>query len=214
MVGERDREQDAVRWEQDDTAAISIPPPFNNGILQYNQLQHQHYAAMAAAAAAEDMPGRWDDDQNYGLMGGDMGGGAGTTEKGVRFPATSPTHGFSNGQLSQAPLQSAHSRYNGKSKSIRSIKCKSRKAQVSLDVEFTFCLLTSQLSNHFCGLGQMMCVDREIDRVGQSVSSFAKLFNFYRFSFCTRSLTHSFIDLFQFNSLSLSLSSSSSNKTK
>lgn len=61
MVGERDREQDAVRWEQDDTAAISIPPPFNNGILQYNQLQQQHYAAMATAAAAEDMPGHWVD---------------------------------------------------------------------------------------------------------------------------------------------------------
>lgn len=114
MVGERDREQDAVRWELEDTAAISIPPPFNNGILQYNQLQQQHYAAMAAASAAEDMPGHWDDEQNYGLMGGDgMVGGIGTTttEKGVRFPATSPTHGFSIGQLSQAPLQSAHSRY-------------------------------------------------------------------------------------------------------
>ena len=114
MVGERDHEQDAVGWDQDETAAISIPPPFNNGILQYNQLQQQHYAAMAAASAMEDMPGRWDDEQNYGLMGGDgMVGGLGTstTEKGVRFPATSPTHGFSNGQLSQAPLQRAHSRY-------------------------------------------------------------------------------------------------------
>lgn len=114
MVGERDREQDAVRWELEDTAAISIPPPFNNGILQYNQLQQQHYAAMAVASAAEDMPSHWDDEQNYGLMGGDgMVGGLGTSsaEKGVRFPATSPTHGFSNGQLSQAPLQSAHSRY-------------------------------------------------------------------------------------------------------
>jgi hypothetical protein len=113
MVGERDREQDAVRWDTDDTAAISIPPPFNNGILQYNQLQQQHYAAMAAASAAEDMAGRWEDEQSYGLMGGDgMGGlGTNTTEKGVRFPTASPTHGFSNGQLSQAPLQSTHSRY-------------------------------------------------------------------------------------------------------
>lgn len=116
MVGERDREQDAVRWEQEDTAAISIPPPFsNNGILQYNQLQQQHYAAMAAASGAEDMSGRWDDEQNFGLMGGEaMVGGFGTnsTEKGVRFPTSSPTHGFSNGQLSQAPLQSTHSRYD------------------------------------------------------------------------------------------------------
>jgi hypothetical protein len=114
MVGERDREQDAVRWELDDTAAISIPPPFNNGILQYNQHQQQHYAAMAAASAAEDMSGRWEDEQNYNLMGGDgMGGlGTSTTEKGVRFPTASPTHGgFSNGQLSQEPLQRTHSRY-------------------------------------------------------------------------------------------------------
>jgi hypothetical protein len=115
MVGERDREQDAVRWEQEDTAPISIPPPFNNnGILQYGQIQHQHYAAMAAASGAEDISGRWDDEQNYGLMGGEaMVGGFGTnsTEKGVRFPTASPTHGFSNGQLSQAPLQSTHSRY-------------------------------------------------------------------------------------------------------
>jgi hypothetical protein len=112
MVGERDREQDAVRWEQEDTAANSIPPPFNNnGILQYNQLQQQHYAAMAAASAVEDMPGRWDDEQIYGLMGGDSVGGQSTTEKGVRFPTASPTHGFSNGQLPQAPLQRTHSRY-------------------------------------------------------------------------------------------------------
>lgn len=116
MVGERDREQDAVRWEQEDTAAISIPPPFNNGILQYNQLQQQHYAAMAAAATAiEDMPeGHWEDEQNYDLMGGDNmagGVGGGTAEKGVRFPVLSPTHGFSTGQLSQAPLQRTHSRY-------------------------------------------------------------------------------------------------------
>lgn len=111
MVGERDREQDAVRWELDDTAAISIPPPFNNGILQYNQLQQQHYAAMAAAAAAEDMPGRWEDEQNYGLMGSDgiVGGldHRDSREKGVRFPASSPDIG----QLSQEPLQRTHSRY-------------------------------------------------------------------------------------------------------
>lgn len=112
MVGERDREQDAVRWELEDTAAISIPPPFNNGILQYNQLQQQHYAAMAAAAA-ETMPDRWDDEQNYGYTSGDMVGnvGVGATEKGVRFPVASPTHGLSNGQLSQTPLQRTHSRY-------------------------------------------------------------------------------------------------------
>lgn len=109
MVGERDREQEAVRWELEDTATISIPPPFNNGILQYNQLQQQHFAAMAA----ETMPSRWDNEQNYDFAGGEMVDNLGTVaaEQGVRFPVTSPTHGFSNGQLSQAPLQRTHYRY-------------------------------------------------------------------------------------------------------
>lgn len=127
MVGERDHEQqDAVRWEDiDDDAAISIPPPFNstyNGAIQQQQnhrmhqhlLQQQQYAAMLAeGGGGDDMPIHWDDEQ-MGLMGDSMGGGASVvTEKGVRFPI-SPTHaagGYSNGQLSQAPLQSLHSRY-------------------------------------------------------------------------------------------------------
>lgn len=104
MVGERDREQDAVRWKLEDTTAISIPPPFNNEILQYNLLQQQHYAAMAAAAT-ETAPDHWDDDQSFvGSLD------AGATEKGVHFPATSPTYVFSNGQIS-APMQGTQTRY-------------------------------------------------------------------------------------------------------
>lgn len=127
MVGERDHEQqDAVRWEQiEDDAAISIPPPFSssyNGAIQQQQnhrmhqhlLQQQQYAAMLAeGGGGDDMPVHWDDEQ-MGLMGDSMVGGCASvvTEKGVRFPI-SPTHGgFSNGQLSQAPLQSLHSRYD------------------------------------------------------------------------------------------------------
>lgn len=132
MVGERDREQqDAVRWEQIDDAAISIPPPFNstyNGTIphnhrhhhqqQHNLQQQQQYAAMLAGAGADggmgimsdDMASQWDDEQ-MGLMGDSMASAG--MEKGVRFPM-SPTHdeagGFFNGQLSQAPLQSVHSR--------------------------------------------------------------------------------------------------------
>jgi hypothetical protein len=132
MVGERDREQldDAVRWEELDDAAISIPPPFNstyNGAVQHNRLHHLHqqhhqqhiqsnqhqphsYAAMLAAS--EDMQSHWDDEQ-MGLMGDSMVGciGMPSIEKGVRFP-TSPTHVGYNGQLSQAPLQRTHSRYS------------------------------------------------------------------------------------------------------
>lgn len=125
MVGERDREQqqDAVRWEEIDDAAISIPPPFNssyNGTIPHNH-RHQHhilqqqqqYAMLSGGGGvglmSENMAGHWDDEQ-MGLMGDSMASGG--LEKGVRFP-DSPTHGaggFSNGQLSQAPLHSAHSR--------------------------------------------------------------------------------------------------------
>lgn len=136
MVGERDHEQqDAVRWENiDDEASISIPPPFNsnyNGALQQQQnhrmhqhfLQQQQYAAMLAEGrGTDDMQAHWDDEQ-MGLMGDSMVGGSApaTSEKGVRFP-TSPTHDddgvFFNGQLSQAPLQSLHSRYERERKNV------------------------------------------------------------------------------------------------
>ncbi|KAL7050588.1 hypothetical protein ACKWTF_004135 [Chironomus riparius] len=126
MVGERDREQqDAVRWEELDDAAISIPPPFhlsyngaphnNHRIHQQQYNQQQQYAA--AMLNSEDMQSHWDDEQ-LGLMGDSMAGcNVPSMEKGVRFPISSPTHaGYNNninntnGQLSQAPLQSAHSR--------------------------------------------------------------------------------------------------------
>lgn len=123
MVGERDRDQqDAVRWEQIDDAAISIPPPFNstyNGTIPPHNLrlqQHilQQYASRGADAGimSEDMASHWEDDEQIGLMGDSMASAG--MEKGVRFP-TSPTHeasGFFNSQLSQAPLQSVHSRYS------------------------------------------------------------------------------------------------------
>lgn len=111
MVGERDREQDALRWELEDPSAISIPPPFNHGILQLN---HQHNYATTPADAVDDLPARWDDEKNFGLTCGDsiVGGfgGANTSEKGVRFPESSPTHGYGNEQLPQESLQRTHSR--------------------------------------------------------------------------------------------------------
>lgn len=120
MVGERDREQEEVCWELDDTAVTSIPPPFNNGVLPYSKAQQQKHQQQQqqqafADAADGDAQGRWYDEKDFGLMGGEgMGGGqaANTAERGVRFPeATSPTNGFYNSQLSQAPLQNTHSRY-------------------------------------------------------------------------------------------------------
>ena len=121
MVGERDhreQQQDAVRWEQIDDAAISIPPPFNssyNGTIPHNH-RHQQYSAMLAEGAdggiSEENADHWDDHEQMGFMGDSMGMSSAGMEKGVRFP-TSPTHeaGFFNSQLSQAPLHSVHSRY-------------------------------------------------------------------------------------------------------
>lgn len=123
MVGERDREQEEVCWELEDSAVTSIPPPFNNGILPYSRAQKQKQqqqldmaaADRAMASADGDAAGHWYDEKDFGLMGGEgMVGGqaANTAERGVRFPeATSPTNGFYSSQLSQAPLQNTHSRY-------------------------------------------------------------------------------------------------------
>jgi hypothetical protein len=116
MVGERDREQqEAVRWEENiDEAAISIPPPFNtsyNGPIPHNRQQQQYASIFTGGGISDDMQGHWDDEQ-MGLMGeNNFSGAPAHMEKGVRFP-DSPSHaaGFFTGQLSQAPLQSAHSR--------------------------------------------------------------------------------------------------------
>jgi potassium voltage-gated channel Shab-related subfamily B protein 1 len=125
MVGERDRDHDAVRWEIGDRT-ITTPPPFNNnGAPQFSPLQqqqlHQQHSQLsftggggrvgsAANMCTGGLPNqavqanRWDDDQaNFG-----------TGAKEVRyapFPVSSPTHGLPNGPESQAPLQRAHSRY-------------------------------------------------------------------------------------------------------
>mgnify|MGYP003530139145 FL=1 len=108
MVGERDhreQQQDAVRWEQIDDAAISIPPPFNssyNGTIPHNH-RHQQYSAMLAEGAdggiSEENADHWDDHEQMGFMGDSMGMSSAGMEKGVRFP-TSPTHeaGFFNSQ--------------------------------------------------------------------------------------------------------------------
>lgn len=110
MVGESNKEQDALRWEID-TAAISIPPPFNNGLLQYSRFQQKPSTAIPSTANTNELPARWEDENVYSFMGGDsytVGLGSSTSEKGVRFPVSSPTH--ASDQLSQTPLQRTHSR--------------------------------------------------------------------------------------------------------
>lgn len=116
MVGERDRDHDAVRWELGDRA-ITTPPPFNNGATQYNPQQQQlSYTGTGGISGGggsitnictglqnQSVQNRWDDDPtNFGTAGKEV--------RYAPFPVTSPTHGYANGQLSQAPLQRAHSR--------------------------------------------------------------------------------------------------------
>ncbi|XP_055531656.1 uncharacterized protein LOC129722324 isoform X3 [Wyeomyia smithii] len=133
MVGDRDREREAVRWELGETT----PPPFNNG---------GPGTTMCSGSAAQG--GSFDDGgttttTNIGGMGGGAGGGSsgglggaglpsgggmvggggpgggtsggGGSSKEVRyapFPLQSPSHpaSASFAQMSQAPLQRAHSR--------------------------------------------------------------------------------------------------------
>lgn len=137
MVGDRDREREAVRWELGETT----PPPFNNG--------GPGTMCSGPGAPGSSLPGGSFDDgtinttTNIGGFGGGgsssggfggtgapggggipggggTGGGGGTSGGGgstkeVRyapFPIQSPTHPASASytQVSQAPLQRAHSR--------------------------------------------------------------------------------------------------------
>ncbi|CRK92752.1 CLUMA_CG006269, isoform A [Clunio marinus] len=100
MIGENGSDQNVLGWDQDETAAISIPPPFNNNNLQYNL----HYVTKGGNNDGKDITEQWDDDQNFGIEG--MAGGFnGTTEKGVHFPNISSANEHSNGQLYQTLLQ-------------------------------------------------------------------------------------------------------------
>ncbi|XP_062708551.1 potassium voltage-gated channel subfamily B member 2 isoform X4 [Aedes albopictus] len=132
MVGDRDREREAVRWELGETT----PPPFNNGGPGTTMCS-------GSAAPGSSLPGSSFDDGTINTTtniggyggggsssggiggaslpgGGGAGGGGGTSGGGgsakeVRyapFPVQSPTHPTSASftQMSQAPLQRAHSR--------------------------------------------------------------------------------------------------------
>ncbi|XP_055624810.1 potassium voltage-gated channel protein Shab isoform X3 [Toxorhynchites rutilus septentrionalis] len=137
MVGDRDREREAVRWELGETT----PPPFNNGGPGTTMCS-------GPAAPGGILPGGSFDDgtttttTNIGGFGGGAGGstcglggaglpcgggvvgggggtgggvtsGGGSSAKEVRyapFPVQSPSHAASYTQMSQAPLQRAHSR--------------------------------------------------------------------------------------------------------
>lgn len=138
MVGDRDREREAVRWELGETT----PPPFNNGGPGTTMCS-------GSAAPGSSLPGSSFDDGTINTTtniggyggggsstggfgraslpggggipgGGGAGGGGGTSGGGgsakeVRyapFPVQSLSHpaSASYAQMSQAPLQRAHSR--------------------------------------------------------------------------------------------------------
>ncbi|XP_058466127.1 potassium voltage-gated channel protein Shab isoform X5 [Malaya genurostris] len=133
MVGDRDREREAVRWELGETT----PPPFNNGgpgttmcsgpaapggSFDDGTTTTTNMGGMGGGGAGGStgglggvgLPG------GGGMVGGGGTGGGGTSggggsSKEVRyapFPIQSPTHpaSASFAQMSQAPLQRAHSR--------------------------------------------------------------------------------------------------------
>ncbi len=93
MLGERDRDREAVHWELGD----STTPPFNNGGVPPG-MQYGY---------GDD--GAYTTNTNYAAGGG--GCASGVAGKEVRYaplPNTqSPTH---SNPISQAPLQRAHSR--------------------------------------------------------------------------------------------------------
>lgn len=102
MLGERDQDREAVHWELGD----STPPPFNN-----NNGGNNMGGLPPGMQYSYGDDGTITTNNNYGNAGG--GGGASTgIGKEVRyapFPNTqSPTH---SNNMSQAPLQRAHSRY-------------------------------------------------------------------------------------------------------
>jgi hypothetical protein len=121
MLGESDRSENVVRWENNDEDdagdSISIPPPFNNGAganFHHSRLGH----SMLSSSAADDLHNHWadegfryieDESVPFDIDRLDRSGG------GVSFHnATSPLHastGYSNNfHASHAPLQQTHSR--------------------------------------------------------------------------------------------------------
>lgn len=125
MLGESDRSENVVRWENDEDDArdsISIPPPFNvnrNGAAtnfhHHSRLGHSRLSS----SAADDLHNHWadeafryieDESVPFDIDRLDRSGG------GVSFHnnATSPLHastGYSNNfHASHAPLQQTHSR--------------------------------------------------------------------------------------------------------
>lgn len=116
MLGERERDREAVQWELGD----STTPPFNNGGPPHH---HTMDGVPCNYQMAYGDDGQITTNSNYmhgGSIGGSGGGGVmpsvggtgGITGKEVRYaplPNTqqSPTH---SNPISQAPLQRAHSR--------------------------------------------------------------------------------------------------------
>ncbi|GAB0100240.1 potassium voltage-gated channel protein Shab [Sergentomyia squamirostris] len=101
MVGERDREREAVRWELGD----ATPPPFSNG---GPQTMGSLYGGSGGGFCDDGAT-------NYGVQQGvgstSVGASTGKEVRYAPFPSvSSPTHSNPTTTCQQAPLQRAHSR--------------------------------------------------------------------------------------------------------
>jgi potassium voltage-gated channel Shab-related subfamily B member 1 len=108
MVGERNQDREAVRWELGD----SSPPPFNNGGPQYGPI---YGGSIQQTTAAVSSSGFGDDGTITTNNGAAAGGSTGKEVRYAPFPVASPTQTNINQQLTQAPLQRTHSRYTSHS---------------------------------------------------------------------------------------------------
>ncbi|XP_055708246.1 potassium voltage-gated channel protein Shab isoform X4 [Phlebotomus papatasi] len=105
MVGERDREREAVRWELGD----ATPPPFSNGGPQ--TMGSLYGGSGGAGGFCDDGATNYPHGAHQGGPGGGSVGAAGKEVRYAPFPSvSSPTHSNPTTTCQQAPLQRAHSR--------------------------------------------------------------------------------------------------------
>lgn len=129
MLGESDRSQNVVRWENYDDdddddannavtarAAISIPPPFNveshDGTTAAN---FQHPRLGHTTSNHDDLLSHWPNEGIRFIEDDISAFDIDRLDRGVSFNNSSPLHastGYTNFNASHAPLQQTHSRWD------------------------------------------------------------------------------------------------------
>lgn len=126
MLGESDRSQNVVRWENNDDddddddnnadsarAGISIPPPFNvdsRGTTAAANFQHARLGH-TTNVIHDDLLSHWPDEGSFRFIEDDLN--AFDIDRLDRGGVSSPLHastGYQNFNASHAPLQQTHSR--------------------------------------------------------------------------------------------------------